>query len=304
MKGIVGSIVTAVVIGLFLIMGCSCSETIPAGYNGIVYNLDGGIEKEVLDQGWKWVAPTKRIITYTVGLEQSFMTADNRGDSTDDESFEIPTKEGSSLVVDVSFSYKFDRDRLPETFTTFKGQDGKEILRTFIKPKMQAWMKEITPEFTLMEIISTKRNEVNRTLTERLTERFDKYGIVIDNVALADVRPDSRTADAIEQRIQAQDELERTKVEANTAKVEANKQKEVAEIEAEEARIKAQGSADAILIKAEAQAKANKMIAESWTQELTDKTIAEKYNGDVPENVTVFGSGSNLGDIVPFYQVK
>lgn len=297
MKGLVGAIVAAIVIGFGLMVGCACSETIPAGYNGIVYNLNGGIEDEALDQGFKWVLPTKSITTYTVGLEQSFMTADNRGDSQTDESFEIPTKEGSKLVVDVAFSYSFDRDKLPKTFTMFKGQDGNEILRTFIKPKIEAWTKEETPKFTLMEIMATKRSEVNSTITERLVERFDKYGIIIDNFALADVRPDDRTSDAIEQRIKAQEDLEKAKVQAQTAKVEANKQKEVAEINAEEARIKAQGQADAILIKAESQAKANKMIAESWTPELTDKTIAEKWSGEYPENYTVL-SGDNAVPVV------
>lgn len=293
MKGIVGAVITALVIGFLMLGGCACSETIPAGYAGIVYNLNGGIEDTVLDQGWKIVPPTKRIITYTVGLEQSFMTKDKKGDSEDDESFEIPTKEGASLDVDVAYSYSFDRDRLPEIFKRFKGQNGKEILKTFIKPKMQAWIKEITPRFQMLEIISTNRGAVNKVITDELSERFAPYGIVIDNIALADVRPDEDTARAIDERIQAQEQLEKAKVTAEREKVEAKKDKEIAEINAEKERIEAQGKADAKIIAAEAEAKSNKLISDSLTSELLENKRINKWKGEVP---TVQGAGSTIVD--------
>ncbi len=293
MKGIIGAVITAVVIGFLMLGGCACSETIPAGYAGIVYNLNGGIEDQVLDQGWKIVPPTKRIITYTIGLEQSFMTEDNKGDSKDDESFEIPTKEGASLDVDVAYSYSFDRDRLPEIFKRFKGQDGKSILQSFIKPKMQAWIKEITPEFTMMQIVATQRGVVNNTITDKLKTRFDEYGIVIDNIALADVRPDEDTARSITERIQAQEQLEKEKVVAEKDKVEAQKDKEIAAINAEKAKIEAQGKADAKTIAAEAEAKANKLISESITPELNEYNKIKGWKGDVPK---VQGAGSVIVD--------
>ena len=271
MKGKVGGIATGIIIALIIIVFFACSKRIPAGYVGVVYNMNGGVEDEVLTQGWKFfILPTKKVTKYSIALEPSYMTADKQGDSPDDESFEIPTKEGASLETDVAFSYSFALEEVPHTFTRFRGQDGKEILKSFIKPKMQAWIKEITPEFTMMEIVATKRGTVNATLTEKLRERFEVYGIVIDNIALADVRPDEETARAITEKIQAQEALEKAKVTAEKDKVEANKNKEVAEITAEQARIEAQGVADAKLIQANAEAESNKKIAESLTPQLIE----------------------------------
>lgn len=279
--GKVGGIVTGFIIVLLVIGGFMCTEKIPAGYVGVVYNMNGGVEDEVLTQGWKFVSPTKKVTEYSIALEPSYMTADNQGDSPDDESFEIPTKEGASLETDVAFSYSFKLEEVPNTFTRFRGQDGKAILKSFIKPKMQAWIKEITPEFSMMEIVSTKRGAVNAALTERLGERFEPYGIVIDNIALADVRPDDETARAITEKIQAQEALEKAKVNAEKDKVDANRDKEVAQINAEKARIEAQGKADAKLIEANAEAEANKMIAESLTDKLNENTKIKKWNGVV-----------------------
>lgn len=279
--GKVGGIVTGFIIALLVIGGFMCTEKIPAGYVGVVYNMNGGVEDEVLTQGWKFVSPTKKVTKYSIALEPSYMTADKQGDSEDDESFEIPTKEGASLETDVAFSYSYKLEEVPNTFARFRGQDGKAILKSFIKPKMQAWIKEITPEFSMMEIVSTKRGTVNAALTERLGERFRPYGIVIDNIALADVRPDDETARAITEKIQAQEALEKAKVNAEKDKVDANRDKEVAQINAEKARIEAQGKADAKLIEANAEAEANKKIAESLTDKLNENTKIKKWNGVV-----------------------
>ena len=294
MKGIVGSIVSGVVI-IGLIIGIfMCTEKIPAGYVGVVYNMNGGIEDDVLTQGFKVVAPTKKITLYSIALEQSYMTKGEQGDSPDDESFEIPTKEGAALEVDVAFSYSYELSEVPQTFTRFRGQDGKEILKSFIKPKMQAWIKEITPTFSMISIVSTQRGEVNKTLTEQLQNRFRPYGIVIDNIALADVRPDAETDEAIRKKIKAQEDLETAKVNAEKDKVEANRDKEVAEINAEKAKIEAQGKADARKIEAESEAAANKMISDSLSEKLIENKKIEKWNGDVP---TVQGSGATIVDV-------
>ena len=294
MKGIIGGIATGFVIIVLIVCGFKCTERIPAGYVGVVYNMNGGIEKDVLRQGWKLVSPTKTITLYSTALEQSYMTKGDVGDSPNDESFEIPTKEGASLEADVAFSYSFDEARVPEVFTRFRGQSGKEILGSFIKPKMQAWIKEETPAFSMIDIVSKKRGQVNATITERMKERFDKYGIIIDNVALADIRPDKDTDKAIKEKIKAQEKLETAKVTAEQAKVEANKEKEVAlitaekdkeaaKINAEMAKIKAEGNAEAKRIAAEAEAEANKKIAGSLTPELIEKEKIEKWNGTVPQ---------------------
>ena len=294
MKGMVGAVVSAVaiigiIVGLFV-----CTEKIPAGYVGVVYNMNGGVEDEVLTQGFRVVAPTKKVTLYSIALEQSYMTDGDQGDSPDDESFEIPTKEGASLDVDVAFSYSFELTEVPQTFTRFRGQSGKEILKSFIKPKMQAWIKEITPDFAMIDIVSKQRGMVNATLTEKLKERFAKYGIVIDNVALADVRPDEETDKAIKEKIKAQEALETAKVTAEKDKVEANRDKEVAEINAEKAKIEAQGKADARKIEAEGEAAANKMISDSLSDKLIENKKIDKWKGDVPK---VQGSSANIVDV-------
>ena len=86
-KGVIGAIVTGVVILVLLITGLSCLEKVPAGYVGIVYDMNGGISDEVLTQGWHIVSPTKDVTLYSVGIEQSYLTSGEDGDSKYDDSF-------------------------------------------------------------------------------------------------------------------------------------------------------------------------------------------------------------------------
>jgi len=80
-KGLIGAIVAGVGIVFCIIMLMICTVKIPAGYVGIVYNMNGGVEKRPLSQGWHLIAPTKHVTKYTIGIEQSYLTKNDRGDS-------------------------------------------------------------------------------------------------------------------------------------------------------------------------------------------------------------------------------
>lgn len=163
-KGFIGAIVLAVVLFGGVILGLMCTERIPAGYVGVVYNMNGGVDGEVLQQGWHLVSPTKKVTTYSIGIEQSYLTAENKGDSPNDESFNIPTSDGKTVRVNLEFSYRFDEDRVAETFTLFKGKSGEEIKNTFIKPKIIAWTQEVSANYPVTDIFGDKRTEINAEL--------------------------------------------------------------------------------------------------------------------------------------------
>ena len=327
MKGKIGAIFLAVVLVVGLLMVGMCTEKIPAGYVGIVYNMRNGISEDVLTQGWHIVSPTKRITTYSIGIEQSYLTADAVGDSKNDESFSTPTADGKSLVVDLEFSYKFDIDCITDTFTMFKGQSGEDVKNTFIKPKMKAWTQEVTAKYPVTDVFGDKRQELNEALDIYLKEKFAQYGIIIDTVNFTRIDTDDETKAAIQKKVNAQQELELAQIEAHTAQIQAEKDKEVAliqaqkdkevalitaqqekekatinaekakieaEAKAERAKIEAEGNAEAIRIAAEAEAEANKKIAESLTPELIEKLKYETWDGKLP---TVQGAATPIIDL-------
>lgn len=307
MSGKIGAVILAVIMVFCVIAGITCLEKVPAGYVGVVYNMNGGVDGEVLTQGWHMVAPTKKVTTYSIGIEQSYLTSDNKGDSKQDESFSIPTSDGKTVRVNLEFSYRFDEARVASTFVMFKGKSGEVIKDTFIKPKIIAWTQEVSANYPVTDIFGDKRTAINAELDIYLKEKFDPYGIVIDTVNFTDISVDDETAAAIQKKVTAQQEMELANIEAQTAKIQAEKDKQVAEVaaqqkiieenaKAEAMRINAEAEAEALRIKADAEAEANKMVASSLTPQLIEKIKYEQWNGQLPK---VTGNSAAIVDIEP-----
>lgn len=282
MRKSLGGIATAVIIALVVIVLFVCTVRIPAGYVGVVYNMNGGISDKTLIQGFHVISPTQNVTTYSIGIEQSYLTASNDGDSSNDESFEVPSNDGKGLTVDMAFTYRYDADRVADTFTRFKGQSGKDVKNSFIKPNIMSWTKEVTAKYSVIDLLGDKRATLNSELTDYLKQKFEPYGIVIESVSLINIDPDEETRSAVQKKVNAQQDLELAKIEQQTANVNAEKEKEVAITKANQEKETAQINAESKLIEAQAQADANRLISQSLTPELIRQQMYDKWDGKLP----------------------
>ena len=282
MRKSLGGFATAVIIALVVIVLFVCTVRIPAGYVGVVYNMNGGISNKTLTQGFHVISPTQNVTTYSIGIEQSYLTASKDGDSSGDESFEVPSNDGKGLTVDMTFTYRYDADRVADTFTRFKGQSGKDVKDSFIKPNIMSWTKEVTAKYSVIDLLGDKRATLNSELTDYLKQKFEPYGIVIESVSLINIDPDEEARSAVQKKVNAQQDLELAKIEQQTANVNAEKEKEVAITKANQEKETAQINAEAKLIEAQAQADANRLISQSLTPELIRQQMYDKWDGKLP----------------------
>ena len=264
-KGCLG----AVILGLFLMFSLigvvACTEKIPVGYEGVVYSMKGGVEKETLSQGWHIVAPTKKVKEFTIGNEQLTLTKDKREGSRDDESFKVATSDDASISISFQMSYRFYSDKLVDTYSKFKGMDGETIVNNRVKTVLKSKVSEITTDYSMMNIYSGNRNEINNKITEYLNKEFkDDFGIEVIDASIIDVHPDDKLKQAIDNRVTALQEKQQAQAEQEKVKVEA-----------ETAMIKAKNNAEIKILNAEANAKANRLKTKSITNELIRMTEAE-----------------------------
>ncbi len=268
---------------------------IPAGYVGVVYAPNGGVKETTLSQGWHVVSPLNKVTKYTVATEQAYLSRDSKEGSRDDDSFFVPTSDGKLVNVDIEFSYRFDADKVTDIFTQFRGRTGDEIQETFMRGKIKTWVSEVTSNFNVLDIYGSKRTELNKLVYEHVKNEFASSGIIIESINLSRIGLDQATEAAIQARVNAQQELEKQKIEKDRAIIEAEKK----EIEEEGKRkvklIQAKAEAESILLKAEAQAEANEKIAKSLTKELVDYEKIKAWDGKLP-NVT--------GGVIPMIDVK
>ncbi len=159
-------------------------------------------------------------------------------------------------------TYKFDETKLIDTYKKFRGMDGETIVNNRVKSVLKSKVSEITTDYSMMDIYSGNRSEINNKLTDYLDKQFvDAYGIQVLDASVIDVHPDEQLKEAINNRVTALQKKQQAMAEQETARVEA-----------ETALIKAQNEADIKVKEAEAEAKANELKSKS----ITDKLIRMK----------------------------
>ena len=275
-KGTISKIVGSIGIGFvfigLIIFGYSCTYKVDPGYAGVIYSMDGGIENETLGQGFHVVAPWKKVIEYPVSTETVYYTKNNDdGDEKKDNSINVNTKDGKQVNVSVTYAYHMDEVQLPSVFEKFRGQKSEIIEAGYMKNEMYQAINEITSQYSLMELVGDKRPQINEAILDKFRNSLEPYGIVIETFNLSDVVPDEQTKEAIQAVVNAQNALEKAKVE-----------KEQAEVDAEKARVAAKGKADAELIEAEGTAAANAKLQESLTPLIVEQRKLDKWDGKLP----------------------
>lgn len=264
-KGLIGAVAIGAILVTGLFAGVCCLERIPAGYCGVQYSMNGGVKDEVLTQGWHLVSPTTKVKEFTVANEQLILSKDSRNGSEDDESFNVSTADDASISVSFQMSYKFVQEDLVDTYTKFKGMDGEDIVNHRVSAVLKSKISEVTTDYSMMDIYSGNRSEINNKITEYLDKEFRKsFGIEVLDASIIDVHPDAQLQQTIDARVTALQNKQKAEAEQETAKVEAAT-----------ALIKAQSEADIAVTKAEAQAKANEVLARSITPELIQMKEAE-----------------------------
>ena len=284
MKKTIGGVVTAVIILVAVILLSMSTVRVPAGYCAVLYNMRGGIEGNVLSQGWHLKSPTVKTTLYSVSLEQSYLTKGSNGDSKNDDSFSASSSEGKAIQIDLTYTYQYSSDKVADLFTRFRGQSGKEVRDSFIKPNIISWTKEVVANYKVSDILGSERANVNTALTKYINKKFEQYGIAISNVSLINITVDKKTQDAINAKITAQQKAETQAINNKTAI-------EKAKADAEVQKTEAQAKADAQLIESKAEAEANKKLSSSITDELIRMKEAEARL--IHGWVTISGSDTN-----------
>lgn len=256
----IGAIIAGVVVIGGIIGGLICTERIPAGYVGVQYSVSGGVQDEILTQGWHIVSPSKKVTLYSVATETFVMSADKREGSKDDESFDLTCSDGT-VNVDFEMQYTFDTEKVTSVFNKYRGVDGETVISTNLRSKIKTIANEVLSRYTVLEAHLEKKSDVNKALTEALREELGKLGICVESATLPSTRVSDSIQKSINARTQKAQELEAEKLNQEKALLE----QETARINAETERIK------------------NEEISKSLTKEMLLQQFLNKWDGTLPQ---------------------
>lgn len=232
--------VVSILLAIVCALGCIfCLERVDVGNVGVVYTANG-VEEKTLSAGWHWLSPLKSVKQFPVSQQQIVFSNDPEDYNTDehaDWSIDAPAN-GGMVKMNLTVNYAFKADSVVDLYKRFNGMDGQDLVSNYIQNSIIAYVKEVTPQFSVMDIYSDKKSEVNQAVTEYLSEKLgEEYGINVISALVIDVQLD----EALQQKIQAK---EQAKQDAEIAELE----KQTAAAEAEVEKTKAQAEADVKVI--------------------------------------------------------
>lgn len=243
-----------------------CTERVHTGYVGVVYSAKG-VEQQTISQGWHFMSPLKHVSEFPITQQRvvfSNAPSDYGVKEHADWHIDAPAN-GGTIAINLTVNYNFLPEHVVELYTKFGGMDGESLMESKIQNDIIAYVKEVTPQFSVMQIYSDDRAGVNTAITNYLNEKLTaEYGINVSSALIVDAQPD----DTLMQKIRAK---EQAKQDAEIA--ELNKQTALAQAETD--KVKAQTEADIKMIEAQAEADANKVLSESITPELIQMKEAE-----------------------------
>lgn len=243
-----------------------CTERVHTGYVGVVYSAKG-VEQQTISQGWHFMSPLKHVSEFPITQQRvvfSNSPSDYGAKEHADWHIDAPAN-GGTIAINLTVNYNFLPEHVIELYTKFGGMDGESLMESKIQNDIIAYVKEVTPQFSVMQIYSDDRAGVNTAITNYLNEKLTaEYGINVSSALIVDAQPD----DTLMQKIRAK---EQAKQDAEIA--ELNKQTALAQAETD--KVKAQTEADVKMIEAQAEADANKVLSESITPELIQMKEAE-----------------------------
>lgn len=245
------ALIVAIIGGVFV---CMSMTKVGQGEVGVVWTAANGVQEEVLSPGMHFVHPLAKVKDYPVAQQQLVLSNNPEDYNTGkhaDWHVDAPA-DGGMVKMNMTINYNFMPDKVVYLYTKFNGMDGDTIVENMVQNSIIAYIKEVTPKFTVMDIYSAKRAEVSKAITEYLNKKLTaEYGINISSALIIDVQLDEALQQKVQAKEQAKQDAEKAELDKQTAIAQAETDKVKAEAEAAVMIERARGEAEAYRIKSE-----------------------------------------------------
>lgn len=241
--------------------GFASFTVISAGHQGVQVTL-GEVNMQTLGEGFHFVNPISNIHSVDVRVTKAELKNANAS-----------TRDMQSVHTDIVVNYRLDGAKVARVYKEF----GLQLEDKILLPAVNETFKAVTARYDSEELI-TKRSEVSTAIHQTIQEKVAKYGLIINETSLVNFGFSAQYEAAIEQ-----------KVIATQQKLKAEQDLERIKVESDQRIAKAKGEAEAIRIQAQA-------IQQQGGKEYVELKRIEKWNGELPKTM--------MGNAVPMFNLK
>ena len=220
---------------------------------------DEGYRQEPLQPGLNWIIPYfESVIRYPISRQTYTMSiAPTEGQIQGDDSVAARTSDGQEIILDASVIYAIDPDDVTNVHIDWQNRYTQELVR----PLSRGVIRDAVSQFRVEEVVSTKRFELQKFITESMAAKLAENGIVLADFVLRNVQFSPEYAASVEQKQIAEQQAQQAASVVEQRIQEANQAREVAKGQRDASITIAEGNAEARLIEADAEAKALLLVA-------------------------------------------
>lgn len=220
------ALISGLIVAL-LISWSSLSYTVPSGYAGLIFRtFSGGINPDEMpvDQGFHFKAPWDRVLIYEVRQKEAQQKLDVL----------------SSNLLKIQLDMTVFHQPVLEDLGALEIERGRGYEEAVIVPSMRSVSREVFAKYLPEEINTSKREEIQVEIQDRLREKLAANFIQLNDVLIRNIRLPQTLEQAIERKLQQEQEsleyefrLEKESKEAERKRIEAKGIKDFQEIVSE-----------------------------------------------------------------------
>ena len=234
--------------------------TVNAGEVGVVTNsADGKMKGTTLDNGWhfspSFILSEVEIIRCNTQVSE-YVGSDNIDDL--DGSVMVMSADQMYIFIDISVSYNIQPDKAKDVRFTY-GSDWKIVV---VHQVVRSVPRGICATYDALDIVGKDRAAIETAITNQIKNDIEMKGgqptgINVVDVKIREMRIPAGLQSAVEQKLIANQLLEKAQIDLERIKVEA-------EAEAEKRVIEATADAEVIMIRAQATADAINLVLQEF----------------------------------------
>ena len=224
----------AITFSLFFILSGSMIRVIPAGYVGVAFNLFGGVEKRILDEGVNFLIPFVESVTVYDARKISYNFSDNYDKSIVGPSIKCQTNDGQNVSIDVTVIAHINKEKAWKLHQSI----GRDYGERLIVPQTRSIFRNIVAKYPIDTVYTSGRTGLARDAEDSLKQSFLKSGLQLDELLIRAIGFSPSFAEAVERKQIALQESQRQ-----------NWIKKTAEREKERKIIEGEGDAIAVSVK-------------------------------------------------------
>jgi len=199
------TIISVVVILLLAWLFFASIVIVDAGETG-VYSLFGKVKDEELNSGFHLVIPLAHVTKMSIRTEEYTMSiAQGEGKKYGADAITSLTKEGLSVDLDMTVLYHLEEEKASDIYR----EVGLDYDEKIIRPTIRTSIRDIIAQYEAKDIYSEKRQEAADKISENLKAQIEPRGIVVEQVLLRNVALPANLANAIQEKLQAEQEAEK-----------------------------------------------------------------------------------------------